>query len=66
MDMSAFKQSYLNLRRRYIKIKAEVEERLHHKERIASKMNGFLLMTELKRNFTFRELSGQLNQMNLL
>ena len=58
--MSAYKKSYLNFRKRYTKVKTQVEELLQVKERIASKMNGFLLMTELKRNETFRELSDKL------
>lgn len=56
-DMSAFKQSYLNFRKRYQKAKLKLEEQLQVKERIASKLNGFLLVYELKRNQTYKDLS---------
>jgi len=58
--MSAFKQSYLSMRKRYILTKKIVENQLIVKERVASQLNGLLLMTELKRNDTFRELNKKL------
>ena len=60
--MDLIKANYFRLRKIYYYQKIKLEEQIHYKERIASQMNGFLLMYELKRHQTLKELSEQLKQ----
>lgn len=62
VSMDLIKANYRRVRKIYYHQKIKLEEQIHYKERIASQMNGFLLMYELKRHQTFKELSEQLKK----
>ena len=47
-------------KRRYMESKLKLDELRHYKERVKNQMNGFLIMYEVKREETLKELSKKL------
>jgi hypothetical protein len=47
-------------KRRYMESKLKLDELRHYKERVKTQMNGFLIMYEVKREETLKELSKKL------
>ena len=47
-------------KRRYMESKLQLDELRHYKERVKNQMNGFLIMYEVKREETLKELSKKL------
>ena len=45
---------------RFTEAKMKLEELRHYKERVKNQMNGFLIMIEVKKEETYKELSKKL------
>jgi hypothetical protein len=54
------RSEYKFKKRRYMESKLKLEELRHYKERVKNQMNGFLIMYEVKREETLKELSKKL------
>lgn len=49
-------------KRRYMESKLKLDELRHYKEKVKNQMNGFLIMYEVKKEETLKELSKKLQQ----
>jgi hypothetical protein len=58
--MDLIRDEYKSKKRRYTETKIKLDELRHYKERVKTQMNGFLIMYEVKREETLKELSKKL------
>jgi len=54
------RSEYKFKKRRYMESKLKLDELRHYKDRVKNQMNGFLIMYEVKREETLKELSKKL------
>ncbi len=62
MSLDLIRGEYKFKKRRYVESKLKLDELRHYKERVKNQMNGFLIMYEVKREETLKELSKKLQQ----
>lgn len=61
-QIDLIKDDYSFKKNRYLDSKLKLEESRHYKERVKAQMNGFLIMYEVKKEETLKELSKKLQQ----
>lgn len=59
-SIDLIRSEYKFKKRRYMESKLKLDELRHYKERVKNQMNGFLIMYEVKREETLKELSKKL------
>ena len=59
-SLELIRGEYKFKKRRYMEAKLKLDELRHYKERVKNQMNGFLIMYEVKREETLKELSKKL------
>jgi hypothetical protein len=58
--MDLIRGEYKFKKQRYAEAKLKLDELRHYKERVKTQMNGFLIMYEVKKEETLKELSRKL------
>ena len=59
-SLDLIRGEYKFKKRRYMESKLKLDELRHYKDRVKNQMNGFLIMYEVKREETLKELSKKL------
>jgi hypothetical protein len=59
-QLDQIRGEYRYKKNRYHEAKLKLEELRHYKERVKTQMNGFLIMYEVKKEETLKELSKKL------
>lgn len=60
MTIDQIRDDYRYKKNRYHDAKMKLDELRHYKERVKNQMNGFLIMYEVKKEETLKELSKKL------